>query len=122
VNAPAAANHLGLPARRALLHAAAALWLPALVPIVTGMLRGCPHCQESYLVSLPIVPGILAPVLLNLDDAPFVVCGAAVTLGLLAVLALLLYELPRGLALAVQIVAAVAITFEAIGFAHALRA
>lgn len=103
-------------------QAALTLWLPVLVPPVTGMLRDCSHCVQSYLQSAVLVPGILVPVLLRLDDAWFGVVGGAATLLLFACLWLLLLELPRRWGWFVQAVVVLAITFEAIGFAHALRA
>jgi hypothetical protein len=69
VTAGAAAPAPGLPWRRALVRAAAMVWLPTLAPVVTGMLSGCGHCATTYWLSLPTVPGLLAPVLLQLDDA-----------------------------------------------------
>ncbi len=113
---------LGLPWRAALWRAAAASWLPTLVPILFGLLRDCGHCQGSYLLSLPIVPGVLLPALCQLDDAWFFVVGGATTLALFAGLALLLRELPVRLGWVAQGLAAVLVAFEAIGFAMALRA
>ena len=45
---------------KALLLAAAAVYLPTLVPFVAGPLTGCGHCVATYLTLLPIVPGIVA--------------------------------------------------------------
>lgn len=113
---------LGLPWRAALGHAAATLWLPVLLPVVTGMLRDCGHCLGNYLWSLPMVPGALAAVLSGLDGAWFFVVGGAVTLLLFLVLFLLLRELPRRLGFVAQGITAVLIGLEAVGFAMALRA
>jgi hypothetical protein len=120
VTAPAAAAPAGLTARRALAHAAAALWLPVAVPLLLGMPADA-GARADYLGSAPIVPCILAPVLLGLE-AWFVVVGGAATLVAFAVLALALRELPRVLGAALQAVVAVAVAFEAIGFAYALSA
>ena len=122
MNAAATAPQLGLPARRALVRAVLVVWLPALVPIATGTLRGCGHCLQSYLLSLPLVPGVLAPVLLGLDDAVFFVVAGVVTLLVFVVTALAVYELPRPLARVVELVVVLAVAFEAIGYANALRA
>jgi len=123
VNAGAAGSSaLGLPWRAALGHAAASLWLPVLLPVVTGMLRDCGHCLGNYLRSLPMVPGVLAAVLCGLDGAWFFAVGGAVTLLLFGVLLLLLRELPRRLGWVAQGIVAVLVLFEAVGFAMALRA
>ncbi len=123
MNPPAAsAPPFGLAARAALAQAACTVWLPVLTPVVTGMLRDSSHAQETYLLSFPLVPGILVPVLCNLDDAWFLVAGGLVTLALFAVVALALRELPRPFRLAVQVVVVLAVALESIGFANALRA
>jgi hypothetical protein len=113
---------LGLPLRSALWQAALWTWLPALLPLPLGMLRDCDHCLASYAMSLPIVPGVLAAVLLRLDNAWFFVVGVAVALGLYALLVVLLRELPRGLAMVARLVVAAVVAVQAVGFAHALRA
>ncbi|MBL8739254.1 MAG: hypothetical protein JNL12_22695 [Planctomycetes bacterium] len=113
---------LGLSWRGALRHAAATLWLPTLVPVVTGMLRDCGHCLGSYLLSLPMVPGALVPALCRCDGAWFFVVGGTATLLLFVALLLLLRELPRRLGWVAQAIAAGLVLFEAIGFAMALRA
>ena len=118
--APAA--ELGLAWRSAMVRAAATLWIPVLVPVVTGMLHECSHCQTTYLLCLPLVPGIVVPVLCNQDDAWFFVVGAVVTLAMFGVTALLLRELPRGLGHVVQAIVVLLIAAESIGFANALRA
>lgn len=118
----AAAPPLGLPWRRALVRAAATVWLPTLVPVVTGMLSGCGHCASTYWLSLPTVPGLLAPVLLQLDDAPFFVVGGLVALLLFALTALLLRELPAKAGYAAQAIVAIAVAFESVGIAMAMRA
>ncbi len=104
------------------LRAAAVSWLPALAPIVTGMLRDCGQCLQAYLLSLPLVPGILAPVLLGLDDTLFFVAGGAATLALFGGLTVALRELPRALGLALQATVVLGVAFAAIGYANALRA
>jgi hypothetical protein len=120
---PAAAEStkLGTTWRMALGRSAATVWTPALVPVVTGMLHECSHCQTTYLLSLPLVPGMVVPVLLRLDDAWFVVGGAVATLVVFGVTALMLRELPRALGYVVQAIVALLIAFEAIGFANSLR-
>jgi hypothetical protein len=117
-----AGDGLGLAWRHAMQRAACTLWLPVLVPVVTGMLRDCSHCLTNYLLCSPLVPGILVPVLCNLDGAAFFVVGGVMTLLLFALVALLLRELPRGFGYVAQAIVTVLIAFEAIGFAGALRA
>jgi len=122
VSAAAATPALGLSWRSALWRAAATVWLPTLAPIVTGMLSGCGHCATSYWLSLPVVPGVLLPLLLQLDDALFFVVGGLVALLLFALTALLLRELPAKAGYAAQAIVALAVAFESVGFAAALRA
>ncbi len=117
-----AAKGLGFAWHNAMVRAACTLWLPVLVPVVTGMLRDCGHCLTNYLLCSPLVPGIMVPVLCNLDDAAFFVVGGVVTLLLFGLVTLLLRELPRAFGYAAQAIVTVLITFEAIGFASALRA
>jgi len=38
----------------------AALYVPTLVPFVSGPLTGCEHCVRTYLGLLPLVPGFFA--------------------------------------------------------------
>ena len=102
--------------------AALTLWLPVLVPIVTGMLGGSRHAFESYLLCLPLVPGILVPTLLQLDDAPYMIVAGLATLLLFALVCWALARLPRRPAITVQVAVVLAVTFEAIGFANSLLA
>lgn len=122
MTAGAAAPASGLPWRRALVRAATTVWLPTLAPVVTGMLSGCGHCAATYWLSLPTVPGLLAPVLLQLDDAPFYVAGGLVALLLFALTALLLRELPAKAGYAAQAIVAVGVAIESVGIAAAMRA
>lgn len=89
-----AASALGLPWRRALVRAAATVWLPTLAPVVTGMLSGCGHCATNYWLSLL----------------------------LFALTALLLRELPGKAGYAAQAIVALAVAFESVGIAAAMRA
>jgi len=102
--------------------AALTLWLPVLVPLLTGMLRDCGHCVQSYLLSYVLVPGILVPALLHLDDAAFVVVGGLTTVLLFAGLWRALCRLSAPWNRALQAVVVLAIAVESIGYAHALRA
>lgn len=102
--------------------AALTLWVPVLVPIVTGMLGGSSHALQNYLLCLPLVPGIIVPTLLQLDDAWYMIVAGLATLLLFAVVCWLLSRLRRGPAIAVQVAVVLAVTFEAIGFANALLA
>lgn len=107
---------------RAASLAALTIWSPCLVPFVAGPLRECGHCVGTYAACLPIVPGVIVPVLWDFQGAWFFFGGAALfTLGLLGVLALVLREVPRPWSLAVQAVVALAIAAEAYGFASLLR-
>lgn len=118
----AAAPLLGLPWRRALVRAAATVWLPTLAPVVTGMLSGCGHCATTYWLALPTVPGLLVPALLQLQGAPFFGVGGLVALLLFALTGLLLRELPAKAGYAAQAIVALAVAFESVGLAMAMRA
>jgi len=107
--------------RRACVRAAATLWLPTLLPVLTGALADCGHCATSFWRSLPVVPGLLAPVAMGLDDAAFFVAGGAATLALFGVVVLALVEAPRWLAVAAQAAVALLSGLTALGYAHALR-
>lgn len=103
-------------------RAALVLWLPVLLPLVTGMLHEEAHVASTYLLSAPLVPGILVPVLLQLDGAWFFVVGGLVTALLFAALCWGLARLPRPWALALQVAIVLLVAFEAVGYANALRA
>lgn len=122
MNPAIAASSLGLPWRPALVRAACTVWLPTLAPLVAGMLSGCGHCATNYWLSLPTVPGLLVPALLQLQGAPFFVVGGLVALLLFALTALLLRELPAKLGYAAQAIVALAVAFESVGIAAAMRA
>lgn len=107
--------------RRRLAIAAATLWLPTLLPALAGMLADCGHCATNYWLSLPVAPGLLAPVALGLDDAAFFVVGGVATLALFGVVAIVLLEAPRWLAVATNAAAALLSAATALGYAHALR-
>lgn len=110
------------PWRRALLLAALTLYVPVFLPVVFGMLRDCSHCATNYWLSAPVVPGVLAAMLLGLDDAWFFVCAGGVTAALFGVLAVAMRELPLPWSTAVQAPAIGLVGLQAIGFAAALRA
>jgi hypothetical protein len=120
-SAPAAAE-LPRPWGRALWIAAGTLWVPTVVPLALGMLSGSSHALQGYLLFLPTIPGILAPVLFGLDDFWFVLVAVLPTLAMFGGLAVAAREMPRGLLYVVQGVVMTLIAFEAIGFAYALRA
>jgi len=120
--AQVAVEALPRPRRRALGIAAGTLWLPCLLPIVLGMLRDCGHCMETYLKMFAMVPGVIVPVLLRLEDVWFGVVAVAVTLGALGGLYAAAREMPRGLLYALQGVVMVLVGVESIGLVAALRA
>jgi len=101
--------------------AALTLWLPALAPFVLGPLRECSHCIRTYAICLPIVPGVIVPIATGLDDAWFFVGGAATALVLVSVLVVVLREMPRPWATGIQVVVALGVAAEALGFAALLR-
>ena len=108
--------------RRAFGLAALTVWLPVLVPFVGGPLRECGHCLQTFLLFLPMVPGALAPTLLQVPGSWFFVVGGLVTLLGFGMLAVVLRELPRPWSLGVQVAVAIGIAAEAWGFAWLLRA
>ncbi len=98
------------------------LYLPCLCPVLLGVLRECSHCMQTYLKLYVIVPGVIVPVLLQLDDVWFGVGGAAATLLAFSALYLAARELPPWMLRAVQVVAVLLVAVEAVGLAYALRA
>ncbi len=98
------------------------VWLPVLTPVVLGTLQGCGHCVSTYWLFSPMVPGVLVPVLLQLDDVSFVAVGLLVTLLLFGLLSLALRELPRPWSFVAQWMMMLAVGGQAFGFACALRA
>ncbi|MFO0278651.1 MAG: hypothetical protein ACK533_15380 [Planctomycetota bacterium] len=118
---PAGAPAAVVPWRRCCANATWTIWLPTLLPVLTGALADCGHCATSYLLSLPLVPGLLAPVAMGLDDAWFFAVGGAATIMLWFVVALVLVEAPRWLAVATQAAAALLVAGTALGYAQALR-
>lgn len=69
-----------------LLRVAGLVYLPQFVGLVAGPVRDCGHCVTMFYKLFPIVPGILAPTLLRLEDAAWVVGAGAVTLLILGAL------------------------------------
>ena len=106
---------------RAFLLAAVPVWLPTLTPFGLGMLRESEHAAASYAKCLPIVPGVLVPLLMELPGAWFFAVGGLATLVLASVLAVALRELPRPWSFAAQGVVALAVSAEAVGFASLLQ-
>lgn len=107
---------------RALLEAAAVLWLPALVPLLTGMLRDDSHVFWTYVAMLPVVPGTIVAALLQAQGAWFVVAAAVPTLLLGVVLYAVGREAPRWLLVGCHGLVAALLVAEAVGLAYALRA
>jgi hypothetical protein len=42
-----------------------ALWLPTLLPLAMGPLTECGHCIRNYVLLMPIMPGIVAAMLVQ---------------------------------------------------------
>lgn len=119
--AAVASELLPRPRSRALREAALVLWLPALLPVVTGMLRDCSHCLWTYLAMLPLAPGAIVAVLLQAQDAWFVVAAAVPTALLLAGLYAAGREAPRWLLRGLQIVVVAGVAAQGVGLAQAIR-
>lgn len=107
---------------RALLEAALVLWLPALAPLLTGMLREESHGFWTYVAMLPVLPGTIVAALLPAQGAWFVVAAAVPTLLLGVVLYAVGREAPRWLLVGCHGLVAALLVAEAVGFAWALRA
>ena len=121
-DASVATEALPRPHRHALKLMALTLWLPCVVPILLGMLRDCSHCVQSYLLMVPLVPGIIAAVLLRLDDFAFVL-GAAVPTALIGYgVYLAARKLPRRPLGWIQGVVAVVVASQAVVLCSWLRA
>jgi hypothetical protein len=106
---------------RAFLLAAVPVWLPTLTPFGVWMLREGDHGAAEYAKCLPIVPGVVVPVLMELPGGWFFVVGGLVTVALASVLAVALRELPRPWSLGAQAAVALAVSAEAVGFASLLQ-
>lgn len=106
---------------RAAWLAMATLWLPTFVPFVLGPLRECDHCVATYAMCMPMVPGVIVPALFSVPGVWFFVVGGLVALVCASGLAVALRELPRPWSLGVQGIVALAVAFEAVGFANLLR-
>jgi len=83
------------PRGRALLLAAGTLWLPCLVPMVFGMLSTTGNAPSMFTMLLPLMPGMLLPMLLRLDGLAFVVTAAVPALLLFAGVYFAARSLPR---------------------------
>jgi hypothetical protein len=99
--------------------AAIALWGPAIALVVLlsgeppGLLAAC----------MPTLPGSFVPALCGVNaSAAFFTIAGAVTVAMLGVLAVALRELPRGLAIAAQGLAALFVFAQALVLAAMLRA
>lgn len=99
----------------------ATVWLPTLLPVLAGTLADCSHCATSFWLSLPAVPGLLAPVAMGLDGAAFFVGGGVATLALFGVVVLARREAPPWLVVVAQAAVALCSGLTALGYAHALR-
>jgi hypothetical protein len=110
------------PVTKAALLTAATVWLPCALPLALGILRDSPHHVWTYVAWMPLVPGFLPAVALELDDGWFVVGAAVPTIVLCAWVYTALRTWPPALHRLVQGIVIVAVSLEAIGFAYALRA
>ena len=117
---PAARGALRTRARSVGL-AAATLWLPTLVPLALGMLQDG-DVVSRYLQFVPVLPGIVPAVLTGADGVLLVVVALLVTVVAVAVLYVLMRELPRRIGYPVQGLVMVLVALQSVGFAHALLA
>jgi cytochrome c biogenesis protein CcdA len=117
----AAAHADARPAVKAALLTAATVWLPCALPLALGILRDSPHQVSTYVAWMPLVPGFLPAVALELDDGWFAVGAAVPTLVLCAWVYTALRTWPPALHRLVQGIVVVAVGLEALGFAYALR-
>lgn len=123
MSAVASGGAVGQPSRWAVLgEAAAVLWLPALLPLFSSVLREESHCLWTYLAMLPLVPGAIVAALLHAAGGWFVVAAAAPTALALVCLYAAGREMPRAWLRVVQALVVIAVAVEGFGLAHALRA
>lgn len=120
--AAVAPAELPRPRGRVLWQAALVLWLPTLLPPAFGMLGDCGHCATNYFGMLPVIPGVIVPVLLHLDGAWFFAAAVPPTLALWCVLYLIGREAPRWLGRLAAAAVAAGVAAQAIGLVQALRA
>lgn len=121
MNAAVAAPVLPRSRLRCARDVALVLWLPALLPLLCGQLRDCQHCVREYLALLPIVPGVIVPVLLDLRGAWWLVVGALPVFAMGFVLYLLWREAPRAVCAVAAVVVAVVVAAQGFGLCFALR-
>jgi hypothetical protein len=122
VNVAVAAPALLPRARlRCVRDVALVLWLPALVPLLCGMLRDCEHCLYTYLAMLPIVPGAIVPALLDLRSAWWFVVAALPVLAMGGVLYVLWREAPRAVCAVAGAIVAAVVAAQGFGLCFALR-
>lgn len=107
--------------RRAAAIAAATVWLPCCAPVVLGLLRDGSHGTNTYAKLFAMVPGVLLPVLLQLEGTWFGVAGSAATLALLLSAYQAARRLPRKWLHGLQALVMALVALEAAGLAHALR-
>jgi hypothetical protein len=106
---------------RAVLVAVLVLWLPTLVPLWLGPLQGLSHgVVADYLRTVPVLPGVLLPVLLHAQGAWFWFEGAIATMTVFLVFSLAMRELPRPWSIALQAAVAGGVLAEAMVFAYLL--
>lgn len=106
--------------RTPLLRTALVWWGGSFAAFVFSPLAECSHCVQSYLMMLPVQPGILLAALCGTDGLGFAVTAGAITLVLLLVTAVLLRELGvRWWVAAVPL--ALLAAAQGIAFGYALR-
>lgn len=109
------------PRNQALRIAAAVVWLPCLVPLL-GIVNDSGHALRSYLMCFVAVPGMLVPAILQLDGFWFGAVAFAVTIMIFTALYLVARYWPRHSMQVVMLIAAVLLSFGAIGLGNAFRA
>lgn len=95
-------------------------WGGSFAAFLFSPLAECSHCVQSYLMMLPVQPGVLLATLCGANGLGFAATAGAITLALLLVTAVLLRELGvrwwvAGVPLALLAAA------QGVAFGHALR-
>lgn len=101
--------------------AALVLWLPTMVPLWLGPLADLsPGVVTNYLRTVPVLPGVLLPVLLQAQGAWFWFEGAIASMVVFLVFLLAMRELPRPWSIALQVAVGGTVLFESMVFAYLL--
>jgi cytochrome c biogenesis protein CcdA len=109
------------PRLQAIGIAAAAVWLPCVLPLL-GIVNDSTHALTTYLMCFVVVPGMLVSAILQLEGFWFGVIASSVTAMIFTALYFVARYWPRPSMQVIMVIAAGLLAFEAIGLGHAFRA